>query len=98
MCTNNCVDIIQNWHVSEEVQGSDHLLVSFEITISTIVFKRNYEKGDWNLFQKDFEQFNAYEPDEWTTKHLDMETECFCGQLEATLNKNFPMEPIRMGI
>ena len=52
MCSNNLMERAKDWEVRQEVVGSDHLLITFRFTISLSVSKvRNYNLGDWNLFQ-----------------------------------------------
>ncbi len=53
----NVWERIRNWRVTTDVQGSDHLLIQFLITISnvTVLKSRNFNQGDWDLLQKTME-------------------------------------------
>jgi hypothetical protein len=49
---------IKEWRVDESVEASDHHLICFKITISIkkYITTRNYDKGNWPLFQSSMEE------------------------------------------
>lgn len=100
MSTNGIAEAIKEWHVSEEVQGSDHLLINFQITISSneVIYKRDFEKGDWDLFQAHLDRNDTNQPDVWTTNLLEYESNSFEEEIQKAVERSFPRRPIRTGV
>ena len=86
---------LQNWHVITETMGSDHLLISWNITISTSVrLVRNWRKGDWPLFQSLLEQTSNSPPDRWTAEVLDREVRYFSTDIDRVLDIALPKQEV----
>jgi len=73
----NLREHIQDWKVETSVTGSDHYLISFLITISINkqITIRNYDKGDWNLFQASMEVLSSHYIPNWDAKAIDAEVD-----------------------
>ncbi len=85
-------DTVGDWKVTEEVQGSDHLLIRFTLTISStnVRKKRNLFKGDWNLFQESLDKQMPPIPDVWSIRHLEMEAQHFEAAITTALDESHP--------
>ena len=90
-------DSIRHWKVNPAVQGSDHLLADFEITISSHKTRksRNYKLGDWNLFQELMEHKTPHIPEYWTHQHLEMEVDQLVKDIHDSLDKSHPPKVVR---
>ncbi len=85
-------DLIEDWRVTEKVQGSDHLLIRFTLTISSTHSrkKRNLFKGDWTLFQVSLDQLLPPIPDVWSIRHLELEAKNFEAAITTALDQSHP--------
>ena len=97
MSSQDLEDHIKEWEVKDNVQGSDHLLIEFIITISIkLNYKsRNLRSGDWNLFQETLEEEILEIPECWTTQRLDKEAESFARGCWTALNRSHPERMIQ---
>ena len=88
----NLDKIFTNWRVSEEVQGSDHLLVEWQLTISLTKKRliRNMDRGDWNVFQAHMEEADWFEQASWTADELDKAVDSFEKNITDALDKSHP--------
>lgn len=90
----NMAELVSNWRVSEEVQGSDHLLLQWTITISSPnhVKFRDMKKGDWSLFQDVLEaKSNVLRTHrEWTPRLLDERSMALESDIKYALDKSHP--------
>ncbi len=92
MCSQAIGESIHNWEVCTAVVGSDHLLIQFDLTISSNLRKksRNYRKGDWNLFQETLEKLAPPSPRFWSREQLEWEATRFSEDITSTLNITHP--------
>ncbi len=97
LSTTNVWERIKNWRVTTDVQGSDHLLIQFLITISNVTVRksRNFNQGDWDLFQKTMEERTPYVPQLWTIQHLELEAEGFVMDINDALNRSHPLKKVK---
>ncbi len=97
LSTVGLADEIKDWKVVDDIQGSDHLLITWKLTISPEVTKkvRNWKLGDWSVFQKHMEQTTPASPTYWTTRVLDKEMDSMTEQINEALNKSHPPKPFR---
>jgi len=96
LCNASMADRIQDWNVSSNVQGSDHLLLEFFITISERQIKkvRNLKLGDWNLFQDALAKRIPSFPKHWTVKHLEMQSKDFTQSVKTCLEISHPLREV----
>ena len=91
LCSNNLVDRVQDWEVRQEVVGSDHLLITFSFTISLVTSKvRNYNLGDWNLFQNFLDNRVSEPLADWSHVRLDRAAKCLESLIHGALNVSHP--------
>ena len=81
---------ITDWHVSDDVQGSDHLLLQWRLTISSpkSIQIRNYEKGDWPSFQVCLEESSTpkqFSSSTFNKLRLDLEAHSFLQDIFRSL-------------
>ena len=89
---------VNSWHVTEKVQGSDHLLICFLLTISQsdLPMVRNLNKGDWNTFQMLADEDAPPIPDVWTVEHLELEATAFESSVVKALDRSHPRRKIQV--
>ncbi len=87
---------IKNWRVTTDVQGSDHLLFQFLITISNVTIRklRNFNQGDYNIFQKPMEEKMPYIPGNWSTQHSELEADEFVRDIKDALDWSHPLKKV----
>ncbi len=90
-------DEINDWRVTNDVQGSDHLLITWSFTIS---FKtnnkfRNWKLGDWSLFQRHLEEQTPATPTNWSIPTVDKEAEHLKRTILEALDKSHPPKEVR---
>ena len=85
-------EAVKDWRVTDQVQGSDHLMLEWRLTISaTSSYKaRNWNKGDWILFQSSLEEKCGTPPKTWTRERLDEAAITLDMDLESALDKSHP--------
>ena len=85
-------DFAENWRVDLDFIGSDHHLITFDITISTKVQrKRDFRKGDWLSFQALMETTTPSDLPCWSPEVLDDELDCLYGDIDSALNSTVCM-------
>ena len=88
---------VADWEVTEAVLGSDHLLIQWRITISSIKRKafRNWLKGDWLAFQVCLDEISSYrrtlQRSTWTKETLDSAVEEFTNDVQEGLDETHPV-------
>ncbi len=90
-------DEVKDWRVTNDVQGSDHLLIKWNFTIS---FKtnnkyRNWKLGDWSLFQAYLEEQTPATPTNWSVTTVDKEAEHLRTTILEALEKSHPPKEVR---
>ena len=87
---------ISDWRVSDEVQGSDHLLLEWRIPISRPGYRkiRDMNKGDWFLFQESLEAERSDDTGQnyWTPLRLDEEALKLQKDIEKALDQSHPVQ------
>jgi len=97
LATPRIADKVEQWRVSEAVTGSDHLLITFYISISinNITYQRIYGKGDWYSFQAHLETISTIpEVEKWNKSILDKEASKFEEDITTALNQAFPEQKL----
>ncbi|MEO1413498.1 MAG: hypothetical protein AAFW73_26705, partial [Bacteroidota bacterium] len=94
---------VTNWHVSEEVMGSDHLLIQFTLPISSHkkYQTRNFVKGDWPLFTQVLEtrmEELALTPLQWTPAEVNYAAEQLQEAIYDALNESHPIHSVPVRI
>ncbi len=97
LSTSKVWERIRNWKVTTDVQGSDHLLIQFLITINNVTVRksRNFNQGDWDLFQRTVEERTPYVPQHWTVQHLELEAEGFVRDINDALDRSHPLKTVK---
>ena len=93
--------LISNWRVSDQVQGSDHLLLEWIITISKTEFikVRNLDKGDWSLFQEFLEEKSEeHLTCTWTKDILEKEAERLDRDIFDCLETSHPRQMVKLKV
>ena len=87
---------ISNWTVNSLPRGSDHLMISFNITISIDrnIVARNFRKGDFACFQKIMETKDRFIPDIWSVEQLEMSSKLFQEDVENALQQTHPKHKV----
>ena len=87
-------NVISNWEVTTDVQGSDHLLLQWRLTISSPKHKfiRNMKLGDWSLFQDVLETLvsNSAPEGMWSPRLLTDRTSKFKNDIIRALDESHP--------
>lgn len=93
LATSGMTDYIQGWRVHKDFVGSDHRPISFDLTISVkdYIYSRNWEKGDWHLFQEITEQLGTGLTHEWNEETLEYEAERFNDIINKALDSSHPL-------
>ena len=93
-------ELISNWKVNPAVQGSDHLLIDFSITLSNNTTRktRQYYSGDWKLFQETMDEATPPLPKCWSHQHLELETKLFEEDLQRALDQSHPWKTLRNSV
>ncbi len=89
-------ELITNWAVSDEVAGTDHRLISFNLTISNNIVRyiREWNKGDWKLFQTLTEKQARHIPDLWNEESLEVEATVYTEIITKALDESHPMRAV----
>jgi ribonuclease HI len=98
LSSQSAANYIQDWRVDESVEGSDHHFIRFDWTISANAFNliRNYEKGDWPLFQRYVEDASTIDlPVEWNVSVLNEQVDTLHKDIAAALDKSHPLHKVR---
>ena len=86
---------LQDWKVSLDVVGSDHLLLTWKTSISTTVREvRNWRKGDWSLFQNLLEDNGSRSHTVWSIETLEQEASYFLEDIERALDTSHPKREV----
>ena len=95
LCSTGLEDFIMNWRVLDAVQGPDHRMCTFDITMSIPNrLSRNLRKGDWSLFRQVLERRGQGVPSEWSVTHLALEAQNFTSDVTAALDASCPKRPV----
>ncbi len=88
--------LIANWSTTDEIAGTDHRLISFDITISikSVRFVREWNKGDWKLFQAITDKHARHQPELWNEESLEVEAANFQEIVTAALDESHPLRII----
>jgi hypothetical protein len=79
--------------VSDAVQGSDHLLIEFDLTISINIRKvRKFRQGDWDLFSDSLDRRIPSGLVIKTTSQLEREADRLSGLILECLDESHPMK------
>ena len=88
---------VKNWRVSEEVLGSDHLLIEWRFTISPTALPqtRNMIKGDWPQFQVCLEEISRHKEarlrTRWTSSMLNSAAYELTKDITDCLDQSHPL-------
>ena len=86
---------MQGWKVSTDVVGSDHLLISWQTSISTSKrLVRNWVKGDWSLFQNLLEEYGTTSRSTWSIYDVERESTYLAADIERSLDISHPKREI----
>lgn len=93
--TRNLENLIQNWHVCPEWQGSDHRKIEFELNLDSevIIKKRTYHKKNLLSLKNLMDDISWYEFETWDTKTLEEETNYFMEKLRKAMDITCPLKP-----
>ena len=95
---------VTDWEVTEDVQGSDHLLLQWRIPISSPKRNqvRNWVKGDWLQFQVCLEEVSIHRQathrGEWNREQLDDAVEEFVQDIKDCLKDSHPLHTRRVKV
>ncbi len=93
------LEVVKNWRVFKDNLCSDHHLIEFDLTISTTVLtkSRNWNLGDFNLFQSDLEKRTPHLPQVWNYDALDEAATSLTKDINASLDISHPKRIPRIG-
>ncbi len=91
---------IKEWRVMNEVQGSDHLLITHQLTVSEneVPYVRNWNLGDWSHFQESMEKSTPAKRNVWSEVKVEQDSMDLLRKIQERLNWTHPLRPVRTTI